>query len=129
MKDSVVAKPLAPDARWALVDPLLPKHAPSPKGGPRVTNCSCLVGTFSSSKPSRRWRNSRPTISPAREALDYWKLDAELVTLSACETAVGRKGRGNGLLGFAQAFQLAGSRAVCLSLWEVDETATAVLMI
>jgi CHAT domain-containing protein len=33
------------------------------------------------------------------------------------------------LLGFAQAFLLAGSRSVCLSLWEVDDNATALLMV
>jgi CHAT domain-containing protein len=64
----------------------------------------------------------------AAEVLEYWKLDAELVTLSACESGLGRPGGGDGLLGFAQAFLLAGSRAVCLSLWEVDDTSTALLM-
>jgi CHAT domain-containing protein/tetratricopeptide (TPR) repeat protein len=64
----------------------------------------------------------------ANEVLEFWKLNAELVTLSACETALGRKGGGDGLLGFAQAFLVAGSRAVCLSLWKVDDAATALLM-
>jgi tetratricopeptide (TPR) repeat protein len=64
----------------------------------------------------------------AREVLDHWKLDADLVTLSACETAIGKSGGGDGMLGFAQAFLLAGSRSVCLSLWKVDDTATALLM-
>jgi tetratricopeptide (TPR) repeat protein len=64
----------------------------------------------------------------AAEVMEYWKLDAELVTLSACESGLGRQGGGDGLLGFAQAFLLAGSRAVCLTLWEVDDTATALLM-
>lgn len=64
----------------------------------------------------------------ANEVLEFWNLDAELVTLSACETAVGRDGGGDGLLGFAQAFLTAGSRAVCLSLWKVDDTATALMM-
>ncbi len=64
----------------------------------------------------------------AREVLDYWKLNAELVTLSACETAIGKQGGGDGLLGFAQAFLTAGARSVCLSLWKVDDTATALLM-
>jgi CHAT domain-containing protein len=64
----------------------------------------------------------------AAEVLEYWKLDAELVTLSACESGLGRQGGGDGLLGFAQAFLLAGSRSVCLSLWKVDDTATALLM-
>jgi CHAT domain-containing protein len=64
----------------------------------------------------------------ANEVLEFWNLNAELVTLSACETGLGRQGGGDGLLGFAQAFLLAGSRAVCLSLWKVDDTATALLM-
>jgi CHAT domain-containing protein len=64
----------------------------------------------------------------AAEVLEYWQLDAELVTLSACESGLGRQGGGEGLLGFAQSFLLAGSRSVCLSLWQVDDTATALLM-
>jgi CHAT domain-containing protein len=64
----------------------------------------------------------------AAEVLEYWKLDADLVTLSACDSGLGRRGGGDGLLGFAQAFLLAGSRSVCLSLWPVDDTATALLM-
>ncbi len=64
----------------------------------------------------------------ASEVLEFWKLNANLVTLSACETALGKKGGGDGLLGFAQAFLKAGSRAVCLSLWKVDDSATALLM-
>lgn len=64
----------------------------------------------------------------AAEVRDYWTLDAELVTLSACETALGRDGSGEGMLGFAQAFLVSGARSVCLSLWKVDDTATALLM-
>jgi CHAT domain-containing protein len=64
----------------------------------------------------------------AKEVLDFWELNADLVTLSACETAMGPAGGGDGLLGFAQAFLTKGSRAVCLSLWKVDDTATALLM-
>jgi CHAT domain-containing protein/tetratricopeptide (TPR) repeat protein len=76
-------------------------------------------------KPGEPWINGQLS---AREVLDYWKLDAELVTLSACETAIGKSGGGDGLLGFAQAFLTAGARSVCLSLWKVDDTATALLM-
>jgi tetratricopeptide (TPR) repeat protein len=64
----------------------------------------------------------------AAEVLEYWQLDADLVTLSACESGLGRQGGGDGLLGFAQSLLLAGSRSVCLSLWQVDDTATALLM-
>src|SRR4029077_15987081 len=65
----------------------------------------------------------------AAEVLEFWKLDAELVTLSACESGLGREGGGEGLLGFAQAFLLAGARSLVLSLWKVDDAATALLMV
>jgi hypothetical protein len=64
----------------------------------------------------------------ANEVLENWKLNADLVTLSACESALGRPGGGDGHLGFAQAFLLVGARSVCLSLWKVDDTATSLLM-
>jgi CHAT domain-containing protein/Tfp pilus assembly protein PilF len=57
-----------------------------------------------------------------------WKLDADLVTLSACETGLGRQAGGEGLLGFVQALVQAGARAVLVSLWPVDDAATALLM-
>jgi len=60
--------------------------------------------------------------------LRTWNLHADLVTLSACETALGRKAGGEGLLGFSQAFLAAGSRSVVLSLWKVNDAATAPLM-
>jgi tetratricopeptide (TPR) repeat protein len=64
----------------------------------------------------------------AEEVLRDWNLDAELVTLSACQTALGKQEGGEGFVGFAQALTLAGSRSVCLSLWNVNDTATALLM-
>jgi CHAT domain-containing protein len=64
----------------------------------------------------------------AAAVLRDWDLDADLVTLSACETGLGRYAQGEGYLGFAQALLLVGSRGVCLSLWEVDDVATALLM-
>jgi tetratricopeptide (TPR) repeat protein len=64
----------------------------------------------------------------AEEMLRSWNLDCELVTLSACQTALGKYERGEGFVGFAQALLLCGSRSVCLSLWKVDDAATALLM-
>jgi CHAT domain-containing protein len=64
----------------------------------------------------------------AEQILRTWKLDADLVTLSACETALGTYSRGEGYLGFSQALFLAGARGMVLSLWPVDDRATALLM-
>jgi tetratricopeptide (TPR) repeat protein len=63
-----------------------------------------------------------------REIQRGWDLKAELVTLSACETARGQDLGGEGFVGFTQALLMSGARAVCLSLWKVDDTATALLM-
>jgi tetratricopeptide (TPR) repeat protein len=63
-----------------------------------------------------------------REIQRGWDLKAELVTLSACETALGREQGGEGFVGFTQALLMSGARSVCLSLWKVDDTATALLM-
>jgi CHAT domain-containing protein len=63
-----------------------------------------------------------------REIQHGWELKAKLVTLSACETALGRAAGGEGFVGFTQALLMSGARSVCLSLWKVDDTATALLM-
>ena len=64
----------------------------------------------------------------AERILRAWKLDAELVTLSACESGLGRYAGGEGYLGFSQALFLAGARSLVVSQWQVDDTATALLM-
>jgi CHAT domain-containing protein/tetratricopeptide (TPR) repeat protein len=56
------------------------------------------------------------------------KLDADLVVLSACETALGREIRGEGLIGLARGFMYAGTSRVVASLWNVEDQATAMLM-
>ncbi len=61
-------------------------------------------------------------------ALNEWPLDADLVVLSACETGLGPGGGGEGFLGFSQGLLRQGVRSVVLSLWKVDDTATALLM-
>ena len=57
-----------------------------------------------------------------------WELKADLVTLSACDTALGRDAGGDGFVGFTQVLLLSGARSVCLSLWKVDDRATSLLM-
>jgi CHAT domain-containing protein len=53
----------------------------------------------------------------------------KLVTLSACETALGRVTSGEGMLGLTQAFLCAGAPALLTSLWQVDDEQTQQLMI
>ncbi|HET9767680.1 MAG TPA: CHAT domain-containing protein, partial [Thermoanaerobaculia bacterium] len=68
-------------------------------------------------------------ILEAWEVVDNVRLDAELVTLSACETALGPERDGEGAMSLARAFQVAGARSVLASLWQVDDAATSQLMI
>jgi CHAT domain-containing protein len=56
------------------------------------------------------------------------KLNADLVTLSACSTGLGRFVNGEGILGLTRAFFYAGARNVAVSLWNVNDSATATLM-
>jgi CHAT domain-containing protein len=60
---------------------------------------------------------------------DIYKLHApELVVLSACYTALGKKQDGEGLVGVTRGFMYAGASGVVASLWQVDDSATAELM-
>jgi CHAT domain-containing protein/tetratricopeptide (TPR) repeat protein len=63
----------------------------------------------------------------AREIYNL-KLPAELVVLSACETGLGKEVRGEGLVGLTRGFMYAGARRVVVSLWNVNDKATAELM-
>jgi CHAT domain-containing protein len=56
------------------------------------------------------------------------KLSADLVVLSACQTALGREVKGEGLIGLTRGFMYAGAARVVASLWNVEDKATATLM-
>jgi CHAT domain-containing protein/Tfp pilus assembly protein PilF len=64
----------------------------------------------------------------AWEILERVRVDADLVTLSACESGLGTAVRGEGLLGLTRAFLHAGARTVAASLWAISDRSTVTLM-
>lgn len=64
----------------------------------------------------------------AKEIIREWPLSADLVTLSGCQTGLGMEVPGEGYVGLAQAFLQAGARSLLVSLWRVEDEATALLM-
>jgi CHAT domain-containing protein len=63
----------------------------------------------------------------AHEIYDL-KIPAELVVLSGCRTGLGKEIKGEGLIGLTRAFMHAGAARVMVSLWDVNDEATAELM-
>ncbi|MFQ6082908.1 MAG: tetratricopeptide repeat protein [Candidatus Aminicenantia bacterium] len=55
-------------------------------------------------------------------------LKADLVTLSACQTGLGKFIRGEGIVGFSRAFFYAGASSVLMTLWTVNDQAAAQFM-
>ena len=56
--EDVMGKPLVPDELWVLVEPILPKHPPSPKGGkPRKDDRLCLTGILFVLKTGIPWED------------------------------------------------------------------------
>lgn len=56
------------------------------------------------------------------------KLNADLVVLSACQTALGKEIKGEGLVGLTRGFMYAGAPRVVASYWRIDDRATADMM-
>lgn len=55
-------------------------------------------------------------------------LTAAIVVLSACETARGKLGAGEGMIGFSWAFFVAGTPSLVVSQWKVNSESTSILM-
>jgi CHAT domain-containing protein/tetratricopeptide (TPR) repeat protein len=56
------------------------------------------------------------------------KLNAQLVTLSACQTGLGKIAKGEGVIGLSRALIYAGAKNIMVSFWSVADESTALLM-
>lgn len=65
----------------------------------------------------------------AREVMTTWRLRAQLVTLSACQTGVSRVLRSDEPMGLIRAFLYAGARSVLVTQWPVEDLPTFLLMV
>jgi len=94
------------------------------KGASRyaVLHLSTHAGVDSSGANPRIEFHDRPAFLPEIYALP---LQAELVVLSACQTALGRLREGEGVMSLSRAFTYAGARGLVASLWTINEAATA----
>ncbi len=64
------------------------------------------------------------------KALDIFnlKINAELVTLSACQSGIGKLAGGDEIIGLNRAFFFAGTKSIVSSMWRIDDLTTALLM-
>jgi CHAT domain-containing protein len=103
---------------------------------------SALVLSGTPRSDSTTPQDAEERLLRAGEIQVEWKLNADLVTLSACETALGRmlnpihdgyrasplQVASEGYWGLSQAFLIAGASSVLASLWKVDDHATSLFM-
>ncbi len=81
---------------------------------------------LSTAEAGRTWGEDGRLFSSEIQTLDL--RGAELVMLASCETALGEKATGEGLVGIQRSFQIAGARTVVAAAWRVQVMATTVLM-
>ncbi len=78
-------------------------------------------------RPNKANENIEDGIITAKEVCDMNLSDADLVVLSACQTGLGRATI-DGVVGLPRGFKKAGANSLLMSLWEVDDAATQLLM-
>lgn len=128
---------LYPEAEVYLGREATEERAKSIKKGARLVHFAChgilderfpLNSALVLTLPKEPAEGQDNGLLQAWEIFESVRLDADLVTLSACDTALGREMGGEGLVGLTRAFQYAGARSVLASLWSVSDISTARLM-
>jgi len=87
---------------------------------PALPELSALVLTESNGSSNDGYLN-------VDEIIDL-NLNADFVNLSACETGLGKIYGGEGVVGLAQAFLIAGANSLAVSLWQVADKSTSEFM-
>ena len=86
-------------------------------------------GWFNYEDPMSSYLEIGPTHTvSARQILSDWKLNCDLVVLSACHTGTSRLLRGDEPMGLVRAFLYAGAKSVLVTQWSVDDLATFIFM-
>ena len=57
-----------------------------------------------------------------------YQINADLVTLSACQTGIGKLQKGEGMLSLARAFNYAGASSIITTLWKINDQSTSEIM-
>jgi CHAT domain-containing protein len=105
-------------------------------GDPLLASAIVLAGADRRALPNQQSTDRPATTTSsqddgyltAREAAQLQLDGTQLVVLSACDTGVGQVQSGEGVYGLQRALTVAGARSTLLSLWKVDDEATAWFM-
>ena len=122
----------SPGQRGMQPVPIAPRRAENKNGvNPMWASGVALAGA---QKTFESWGEGRSTDSPndgvlTAEEVAALNLDGTwLVALSACETGMGEARSGEGVLGLRRAFLMAGAQNLLMTLWPVNDEATAQFM-
>lgn len=97
-------------------------------GGNQSANSMIRSGIVLSGIKNKDDQSFEDGVLTAYEATNLNLEQTQLVVLSACETGLGEVRNGEGVYGLQRGFKVAGAHNLLMSLWKIDDYATAFLM-